>query len=203
MDLSNKSLALLLVAAIVVSLGGTLISLNKLNQGFTGYASGIVSLSINQSADCVVNTNVSFGTAAQPSATALVSTDSANAYGFNNCTAPLTCTGMHINNTGNVHLNVTYASSVDATGFLVSQTGLGASDFIYYTRNGTYTGSNEGCRINNNTNGNVGTTTTLICQNLSYTDDADMLTMEFNVTVEPDITPGAKSATITITCAQN
>ncbi len=45
MDISNKSLALILVAAIVVSLGGTLVSMNRLNQfsmpmsGVTGFAS--------------------------------------------------------------------------------------------------------------------------------------------------------------------
>ncbi|RME31128.1 hypothetical protein D6789_03725 [Candidatus Woesearchaeota archaeon] len=44
MDLSNKSLALILVAAIVVSLGGTLVSMNRLNKLqapiFTGFATG-------------------------------------------------------------------------------------------------------------------------------------------------------------------
>lgn len=40
MDISNKSLSLILVAAIVVSLGGTVVSMNRLNSlsGVTGYA---------------------------------------------------------------------------------------------------------------------------------------------------------------------
>jgi hypothetical protein len=39
MDISNKTLAIFLVAAIFISLCGTLVSLNKLSSmGFTGYA---------------------------------------------------------------------------------------------------------------------------------------------------------------------
>ncbi|MBN2142835.1 hypothetical protein JW711_05905, partial [Candidatus Woesearchaeota archaeon] len=63
MDLSNKSLALLLVGAIIVSLGGTVIVLNDVGSGATGFAtdSGVVNLSIGDFAACEVQTNVSFG----------------------------------------------------------------------------------------------------------------------------------------------
>ena len=50
MEISNKTLALLLVAAIVVSIGGTLISLNNVNQGITGHvtsnATGTTSVNV-------------------------------------------------------------------------------------------------------------------------------------------------------------
>ncbi|MBU1850616.1 MAG: hypothetical protein KKH40_07850, partial [Nanoarchaeota archaeon] len=69
MDTTNKTLALLLVAAIVISLGGTMVSLNKLGEfqlsGVTGRAvttSGLTNLSVT--ATFVVNlttTAVDFG----------------------------------------------------------------------------------------------------------------------------------------------
>src|SRR4030066_277530 len=67
MDLSNKSLALLLVAAIIISLGGTMISLNKLNEmGVTGLVPGQVTLAITSNMSCNVDSNVSFGSGGQP-----------------------------------------------------------------------------------------------------------------------------------------
>ena len=69
-EISNKTLAMLLVAAIVVSLGGTLISLNKLGElrtgGFdiTGLAqvSGIANLSIEASTEItLLDSVIDFG----------------------------------------------------------------------------------------------------------------------------------------------
>ena len=55
MEISNKTLAILLLAAVAVSLGGTIISMNSLNRlgeiTTTGYATdptGIVNLSVDQ-----------------------------------------------------------------------------------------------------------------------------------------------------------
>ncbi|MBN1792648.1 hypothetical protein JW826_03105, partial [Candidatus Woesearchaeota archaeon] len=61
MDLSNKSLSLLLVAAIVISLAGTITTLNRINGGVTGLAAGNVTLTIGSTEACEVETNVSFG----------------------------------------------------------------------------------------------------------------------------------------------
>ncbi|MGV8161788.1 MAG: hypothetical protein ACP5N2_00465 [Candidatus Nanoarchaeia archaeon] len=50
MELSNKALTVLLLAAMVISLGGTIVSLNRMNQveyvGFATTAQGVVNLSI-------------------------------------------------------------------------------------------------------------------------------------------------------------
>lgn len=71
MDETNKTLALLLVAAIIVSLGGTIISLNKLGEmelaGITGFAStndtGTVTLSVTDSTQIAfTTTTLDFGT---------------------------------------------------------------------------------------------------------------------------------------------
>ena len=67
MDISNKTLAMFLVAAIVLSLGGTLISLNKLNNivGPTALATqqtGTVNFSIYETLDISIsNATLDFG----------------------------------------------------------------------------------------------------------------------------------------------
>ena len=207
MELSNKSLALLLVAAIIVSVGGTLISLNRLNEGLTGFASapGKLNLSISSAPGCRVDSNISFGTATQPTSDFNLSSDSDNtARGYNNCTdsaASAACKGLQINNTGNTFLNISFNSSVNATG-LLNRTYVN-SVFIFYTQNGSAaTNSSAGCL---NTTGlvlqnNVTTFDNFICRNLSYVDGSDVMHIEFNVSLYTDTPPGEKTAYITITC---
>ena len=209
MDLSNKSLALLLVSAIVLSFAGTLISLDKLNNGLTGLATGTgkVNLSVEGSAACTVVTNVSFGGSIAPSSESYLTTDTQNFGTFQNCTDTATvdnCKGLTLNNTGNTNVTVTYNSSVNATGFLIAQTGLSDNDFQWTFRNGTYDESNAGCLVPGNTSGNV-TNTVLynICNRLTnnaYLTGATAITMEFNITLEPDISQGQKNAIITFEC---
>ncbi|MBW3000772.1 hypothetical protein KY341_02750, partial [Candidatus Woesearchaeota archaeon] len=94
MDMSNKSLALLLVAAIIISLGATIIGLNRLNQlEATGMATGIVELQVNSTADCRVDTNITFGSSAQPTAQITISSEKNNAgipSDFDDCTTNTT-----------------------------------------------------------------------------------------------------------------
>ena len=228
---SNKSLAVLIIAAVVISLGGTIINLNKLNQfyslknqessnkEFTGLATGTgyVNLSITSSARCGVDTNVSFGSSGQPSVTYSLTSDKDNSLTttFQNCTDAAStnnCKGIQINNTGNVNLNLTFTSNVDATSLLGSQTGLSSADFRYWIINGsTTTNASQGCR--NFTNGttqltagtqiNMPTYEQQICNNLTFTDGNDVMHLEFNVTLQPDILPTTKTATLTFNCQQN
>jgi hypothetical protein len=67
MDLSNKTLAFILVAAIVISLGGTLLSLDRLNRlGFTGQAStdtGTTNFTLTTDLNIIFRvTNIDLGT---------------------------------------------------------------------------------------------------------------------------------------------
>ena len=218
MDLSNKSLALLLLAAVVISLGGTMITLTRLDQfqglqgpGVTGMqtASGVTNLSIEGAVGCEVDTQVDFGSGPAPSGSdQSLATDIANT-NFNDCTdgaGTNNCKGMELNNTGNVNINVTFNSTANGTTFLSDPAAV-ESDFRYFMRNGTYAGLEEGCV---NTSGaswggtwtDIPLTQTLICNNLTYTDSNDMMTMEFNVTVSPSEPTGEKRATITFLCGQ-
>jgi hypothetical protein len=210
MDMSNKSLALLLVAAIIISLGGTMLSLNQMSnlgstkEGPTGRASstGDVNLSISQLVECTVESNVNFGTAGKPSGPVTLSTDTDNSGdGFNNCAVSATCSGMEVNNTGNLDLSVTFNSTKNGT-TLLGEAIPSASDFRYYVRNGTASGAATGCSGTLGTANNVSLTNNAVCTNLTYIDNNDIITIEYNVSIDQDTPPGSKGATITVTCAQ-
>jgi len=204
MDLSNKSLALLLVSAIVISLGGTIISLNKLNPEATGFAVsplGNVSLIIGDLVDCRVDLNVTFGTASNVVTAVNITTNTTNSYGTTDCSAAVSC-GMLINNTGNKDLAVNFTSNVNAT-TMIGGPNVNNAHFQYATFNGTNTGTEYGCTSGlNYTWRYVNESNAIICLNFSYLDTQDMMHIEYNLTIDQNTPPGAKSARITITCEQ-
>ena len=209
MEMSNRSLALLLVAAVIVNLGGTMVSLNKLNhQGVTGLALGEVELSITTNASCAVLTNISFGTGSPQALT--LSTDTANSP-YNNCATSNLCQGLVINNTGNVNLNVSMQSNVTGSTLLAGQSGAADSEFQWTEKSGNVTattanGTFSGCMRLLTSNYSwypVNTSANPICYNLTFAKDADAMTAEFNITIEPTLPPGPRSAGLTVTCAQN
>jgi hypothetical protein len=205
MDMSNKSLALLLVAAIVISLGGALVSLNQLQKGGpVGLATGKVNVSITTNVSCNIDSNVSFGSSGQVLVTTTLSTNSSNSGTYNDCTTNAACSGMAINNTGNVNVNVTFNASAAGATFL----GTADSDFTYNTYNGTGVNSSgypdPGCKeILPGAWATVPTAATEICNNLTFADANDMMVIEFNVTLYSTTPPGTKTTNIIISCAQN
>jgi hypothetical protein len=206
MEFSNKTLALLLVGAIVFSLGGTLIGLNKFREGATGFATTAqVNLSVTQSSTCNVDWGVNFGTSIPPGSTTTISSDKnyAAPLTFNNCTdseAVNNCKGLQINNTGNTNVTVNITSSVNASQYLVYQTPMASTDFIFYFRNGTYLNNTQGCLTAGNVSGSVNTTTYNVCSKLMPTIGSNVMTVEYNVTIQPDLSPGLKSGTMTVSC---
>jgi len=202
-DMSNRSLALLLVAAIVISLGGTMLSLTKLNDlsGITGMAltgSGQVNVSVEQNASCTVDTSVDFGSG-QPQA-ATIDTDSDNtAYGFNDCSAnaDTTCGGIIVNNTGNRLLNVTFSSTKDGSEFLG---GTSLDNQFQYKIDDAEIENNACEDPGSSSYTNVPTTATKLCNILNYTTDRNTILMDFQVEIKPDTPPGTKTTTINVNC---
>ena len=207
MELSNKSLALLLVAAIVISLGGTFLSLNKLSQiivlappRVTGRAltdAGQVNLTIEQNASCTVDTNVNFGSG-QPQAI-VIDTDTANSGGFNDCSAnaDTTCGGIIVNNTGNRLLNVTFSSTKNGSEFLG---GTSLDNQFQYKIDDAEIENNACEDPGSSSYTNVPTTATKLCNILNYTTDRNTILMDFQVEIKPDTPPGTKTTTINVNC---
>ncbi len=131
MDLSNKTLAFVLVVAIVISLGGTIISLNKLNQlGATGMLSDSDTGGANftLTSDIIITfspANISFGSGSIDgfdAETQYCNITTNATYGWNHtgdCLGSLTnTTPFGIRNDGNQKVSLTLNSSKNATQFI-------------------------------------------------------------------------------------
>lgn len=122
MELSNKALAVLLLAAMVVSLGGTIISLNKMNQveyvGYATSATGTVNLSIGSTKSITTADGniVNFGTCSISSGI----TDYVNSEMTDNTTTrcpSYTQSNISVRNDGNSNVSVTMQFSNCGPGY--------------------------------------------------------------------------------------
>jgi hypothetical protein len=209
MELTNKTLALLLVAAIAVSLAGTIISLNKLNNvPTTGYATSTATSNVTITSLNSVRFNVAsiyFGSGSVNSSA-----------GYNNCTlfANLTAVGgwksagcinfagsepgpLIIENDGNVNLtNVQLVSSVAAAAFIG---GIAVTPVYQYLVIQNETGScATGLGPTTWTDVNTTGSGTSICTKMDWQDAADSIAVGVYIVIPADAT-GAKTSTWTVT----
>ena len=215
---SNKTLALIIVTTMIVSLGGTLMSLNKLQQieelrkiashpkYTTGYVEyGNVTFTVSSSTACVVNSNVTFGSFFAGNITSpitlstLLDNSALGLVGATNCGASQ-C-GMEINNTGSTVLLINITSNANATTLLASTTAIPDGNFTIEALNGSNTGVNPGCVLSlNNSWYNVTGNMTGMCAQLGWNPGNDTIHLAFNVTINGTTTPGTKAAKLTVTC---
>lgn len=212
-QISNKTLTFLLVAAIVVSIGATVISFSRMSQLIprtTGMGStGLVNVSIAQTASVnVIDTQIQFGSCA-PTATYGCNVSS------NSTSADCSCEGgtwpdnITVQNDGNVDLNLTVKTTDLAATFIAGT----APQFWFSVRNGS---SRPGCRnsttyagtdYNNNffqynwfsfETSNMEYTA---CVNLSYPDTNDQIAVFTKLFLPSDapISTANRSATLTFT----
>jgi len=218
-EVSNKTLALLLVGAIVVSLFGTFVSLNRLNRlspglgdvtGFATSGSGTVQLNVSgQASFRVYAATVDFGEI-QPNVSGFwIRTQSNNTWAngtglANNCeSATSLCAGIEIENDGNELINISFNTSSDADSFIGGTSPSWSFKLLDGNRSGP--GNMDGCdgsipfatwtevtaatdfRLCNSTSGANG---------FNFTEGADRITLEFNLTIPNDPVVGQKVATI-------
>jgi len=202
-EISNKTLAVLLVGAIFVSLFGTFISLSKLDMisapsglgGITGLATGNVTLAVSGLSEFTV-TNVDFGTIIPNSTAQWISTNTTNAWiggSPNDCSnASGACAGILISNDGNSILNLSFYTNSNAS------TLIGGTNpkFSFMVRNDNQTTGESGC--NGTVHNNVGWTEITanqhydICNTsaehtgFGYPSGADKMVIEFNLTIPAD-----------------
>jgi hypothetical protein len=209
MDISNKTLALFLVGAIILSLGGTIISLNKISQitGPTGFATtgtGKVNLTILSATDISLqNASIDFGTGVVNASVCSFAILSNNNSGQNllNCwvndtysaarpnNVPVTAQGAYIQiqNDGNVNITVTLTSTKkNATNFIGNCT---SEDHNWYrfssqinaSETAPYTcpGSNAASSGWTNVTGASQT----LCSELAWEDASDAMRLVFNISI--------------------
>ena len=204
-DMSNKSLSLLLVAAIVISLGGTLLSLNKLSEVgvITGRATdptGEVNLTITTNASCAVDVGVNFSSGV-PTTSRQLSTDINNNFDGFSCDGSSTgaCSGIEVNNTGNVDLNVTFNSSKNGSGFLGGDHAV--SDFLFLIDD-TEIEANACTTEGASSWTNVNLTDMILCTGLESNTSNNVVIVDFNVSIDENTPAGTKQATMNINCIQ-
>jgi len=204
MDLSNKTLAFLLVVAIVISLGGTIISLNRLNQlGFMGLTlyntSGTTNFSLQSSVSIIFRTTlVNFGTGyVNANGTGCDITTNATT-GWNttgNCLGGLTNTSPFIiENNGNVNVSLGLNSSANASTFV---TGSVPTPLFQWAVSNNETNSCYGTLSDQTwTNVNWSGGPKTVCTNLSFADANDTIRLDIKVLIPEDAPQSLHIATI-------
>jgi hypothetical protein len=218
MDISNKTLAWMVIAAIVVSFAGTLVSLSKLNNtdGFTGLAS--VNTTGNAQVQLSTQTGLTFsvgtlafgsgsvnGTAPnqcnltinKSTGTSIVKAGGCTGFADTNAGGPLT-----LENTGNTVLNVTLNFSKNAFEFIGGHADSGIPDpsFLFLV----IENETNACGIINSTLANwvevVNTTVGQfkICDNMNFQDTQDSLSIGVRVAI-PSNALGNRDVYITAT----
>jgi hypothetical protein len=170
-DISNRTLAIMMVVAILVSLGGLFMSLDRLSKlqvgappfitGLVTTGTGYANVSIAETLSIVLSdNNINFGTCTFPGGGAtLVLESDWNCHGDAACASmnrtpssscvdsDLAPSTINITNDGNVGVNVTFTSSHNST-TLFTASGAAADAIEYFgyrTTNYTVTGSTGAC----------------------------------------------------------
>lgn len=203
MEVTNKTLGLLLIAAIVVSLGGTFVSLNKLGGvSTTGYATnnetGTVTLTVDTALSILVSdNNINFGSCT-PQAVNIFLDSELGAGGVNNtyCTGGTFPDRLVIDNDGNIDANVTVRSTHNGTTMFDTQGGLAYKIANESGNEGCYGAQVQTTYLNFTvTNSTDPTYKYGGCSNLSYVDGNDEIAMFAQIMLPPSTTT-ASTATI-------
>lgn len=221
MDISNRALAMFLLAAIVVSLAGTITSLNRLGSiSTTGYAStdtGTVQLVVAGSlsittADATPSINF-VGCVPYPGGSVSINSEnSSNTSGANGICGYASIQNITVRNDGTVDANVTIQSNevgeLEGSGSFLEATP-DASDIAFKAENHSRdTGSTGGCSslvgnvnaFTQYTNFTATGTKHPLCANLTWGEDTtNSLTTDFEIVVPRNVAAQTATATITYT----
>lgn len=209
MEISNKTLAMVLVVAIAVSMFGTMVSLNRMQQQpqLTGFATdpqGIASVQVNSTASIRFSQNSvdwgsgSVNTSAGSPQNCTLSTrgaKSAGCNGFNNLT-----TGFVLENDGSTHMLIQINFSKNATDFIGGTFDYGGYlAFFNVSNNESASCLNLNRTYENWTMNNLTQINPLICDNLNFTDSKDELRIDILINI-PYTSPAAtKTVNVTAT----
>jgi hypothetical protein len=215
MEISNNRLAVILLIAVIISIGGTIVSLNKLNTlGKIKTTTGLVT--VNSTGTTLLNissvTSIRFSINTVDFGAGAVNTT----LGFNNCTLSINgsstisktgCAGFNddnpsatdtfiIINDGNNFLNVTLNASANATDFIGGNASVVA---FQYALGENESGSCSGYSVSFPGWTDVSTADPKICDNLSYQPTSNSIRVGIRIVVPANAPQGPKTATFTAT----
>jgi len=210
-EISNKTLAILLIAAIVISLGGTLISLNRLARikipiitGFYGAAEeAIVQLEITSLVQVNFTTDtINWGSGYVTAGYDFCVLNSYDAAIGANCTAftPQTA-GLVLENVGNKNVTLNITMQKDAATFIG-----GTSPVCQWNVSELESGSAPGLALTAGEWQTASTTSVVVCNSTGNgflaTDATDTLNFDVLVQIPSDASAGTKSDVMTASAAQ-
>lgn len=231
-QISNKTLALLLIAAIVISIGGTIINVYRIKTQIikpaevVGLATsqGTAVVTIESLIEISATNSIDFGSSSLNGSINVTLTSETNhgQWGtWNNCSDSIndtlqgaSCKGLNIENTGQRAVNVTMG--VDKNSSTLFEGNNISAKFKFAVLNGTFNVTGDGCRGLTYGGSNRSAfnwtdvdsnTTYLICSMLDSSAGNDTITLEVNITIpsnESDYaaTSEVRTATFTFTGTQ-
>jgi hypothetical protein len=209
MEFSNRTLAWLVVAAIIVSMTGTLISINSLNMTglVTSNTSGNASVTISSLTGLTFSIpSLVFGSGAVNDTTSgynctmyinfttspnIVKSIGCDGFNSTNLGGPLT-----LENTGNTIINVTLNFSANATNFIGGGGGLNPMPQFMFSVAQNETNSCTTPFYPSWTNV-VENTNVVICNGMDYGANSDSLAIGVLVVIPSNVPQGTKTVTIT------
>jgi hypothetical protein len=221
-DISNKTLAILLVFAMAISLGGTLISLNRLRvtgtevPGITGFGTGtgIANLSITSDTTISILTNIiDFGTGVVNITLSCNNATLASSHNDTNWTAvtnvcwsnatvggggkiEFSSEDIVIRNDGSVNVTLQMASSDDTAATFIGGTTAGGPLYQYRA----HSNETDACdNANNQTWHDINSSNTMaVCDKLKADNSQDEVRVSIKVRIPSDAA-GYKEDTLTFT----
>jgi hypothetical protein len=221
-ELSNKALALLLVVAVVVSLGGTMVSMSRLNklesaESITGYSLyttvGGVNVTITSTTAINFTTNyVNFGTGIVNGSCGFCNmyTISSGTGVLGPCCQDFTApsSGLILENIGNVNVSLEMNSSMSALDFIGGSGTPGPQFRMNVSEKEAYSCANltyaPGSGLNetwNNTFAEVPTSNSRVCQRFRPDIASDELRIDINITVPDNSYTGLRTAVLSATAS--
>jgi len=203
-EISNKTLAILLIGAIVISLGGTLISLNRLARirlpGITGFATDIGGVNLSITGVTEVNWTTDDIYWGPGTVTTGTSTCTLTSYdGNTNCTTFGTVSSpLVLENIGNTNVTLNITCGKTAATFI------GHADAVYHNKE---PGSCPGLAISAGAFQTASTDPVVVCNSTGggflATDGSDTMNFDVRVVIPSAAPSGSKTSTFTATATEN
>ncbi|HIJ13746.1 TPA: hypothetical protein HA371_03310 [Candidatus Woesearchaeota archaeon] len=204
MEISNKTLALILAVSIVVSLGGVLISLNKINEltGFATNVNGTTTLTLNETVSLKWALGSIDWVSGYVNATAADQNCTMNTsnYKSSGCVGfTANSDGLVLENDGNRNLTVTLQSNDTQAQFIGGGTDYGGPQFKWkISVNGSETLAQACASAAPTTFAEVNATNAVtICNPFNYVDAYDTIKVDLHVNIPVSAPAGAKTAILT------
>lgn len=203
----SKGLAVLIALAIVVSVGGTLVTLNSIPAPqITGYDTssqqGTASFTVSALTQITLTDSiVDFGTCQLNNSQTLTYDSNASNGNSLETDDDSVCGGtfpdnMTLENTGNKYVNLTIRSNVSAMNYIDASSEEGS---FYFVGGNAEAGACSSGLQTTFANFSVAQTNYTLCLNFSPVNTEDELSIAYRVKLPPDTKGGTKTATITIT----